>query len=193
MSYVGRNYARHNNANAMCPSSPIEPLTIDADMLQTRISAMTASGYTAGHIGLEWGWYMVAPDFGYLFPADSRPGPYGDRETLKIVVLMTDGEFNTGFCQDVTSSNSGMGGSERINCGWTNGHPNDQTAALCTAMKARGVVVYTVGFQVGSSQMTMLRNCATSSNHAYQSSNGAQLRAAFQAIAASITQLRLTR
>lgn len=193
VSYVGRNYARHNNANAMCPSSPIVPLTIDADMLQTRISAMTASGYTAGHIGLEWGWYMVAPDFGYLFPADSRPGPYGDRETLKIVVLMTDGEFNTGFCQDVTSSNSGMGGSERINCGWTNGHPNDQTAALCTAMKARGVVVYTVGFQVGSSQMTMLRNCATSSNHAYQSSNGAQLRAAFQAIAASITQLRLTR
>lgn len=193
VSYVGRNYARHNNVNAMCPADPVVPLTIDADMLQTRISAMAASGYTAGHIGLEWGWYMVAPDFGYLFPAERRPGPYGDRETLKIVVLMTDGEFNTGFCQDVTSSNSGMGGSERINCGWTNGHPNDQTIALCNAMKARGVVVYTVGFQVGSTQMTMLRNCATSSNHAYQSSNGDQLRAAFRAIAASITQLRLTR
>lgn len=201
-SPVGRNYARSANANTMCPSGVVEPLSTDADTLNLRIAGMSASGYTAGHIGLAWGWYMVSPNFGHLWPTQSRPADYGTPETLKIVVLMTDGAFNTGYCDEVVSRDSGMGGDERSDCRMTDGPGRDandtayaQAQALCTAMKARGVVVYTVGFQLGGDTATqnLMRNCATTTDHAYLSSNGTQLRAAFAAIAASITQLRLTR
>ena len=195
-SYVGRNYARPQNTNAMCPNEEVVPLSSDRNMLNTRIAAMQASGYTAGHIGIAWGWYMVSPNFGYLWPsAERRPAPYNAPETLKIVVLMTDGAFNTGYCNDVISADSSTGGSERVNCNMTNGSPYAQAQSLCTAMKSTGVVVYTVGFGLAGDTTTqnLMRNCATTPSHAYLSENGEQLRMAFQAIAASITQLRITR
>jgi Flp pilus assembly protein TadG len=192
VSYVGRAYAGNS---ATCPSNVILPLTTDTATLTSRINGTSAAGYTAGHIGLAWGWYMIAPDFATLWPEPNRPAAYGEPQTVKIVVLMTDGEFNTGYCNDVISSNSGVGGSDRINCATTNGSPYTQAESLCTAMKNAGIIIYTVGFQLGADQNTqdLMNDCASSPSHAYLSSDGDELRTAFASIAASITQLRLTR
>lgn len=194
-AYVGLNYASSANA---CPASTIVPLTSNRGTLNTQIQGLTVAGSTAGQIGLAWGWYMVSPNWGHLWPAASRPANYNTPETAKIVVLMTDGAFNTGYCEGVISrdSNNGAGSaSERITCNATNGPTFDQAAQLCTAMKQRGITIYTVGFHLGNdaTAQDFLRTCATTPSHAYLAGGGQELVAAFNAIAASISQLRLTR
>ncbi len=191
-AYVGLNYA----ARQPCPSATIMPLTSDRNALNTRISGLTTGGSTAGHIGLAWGWYMISPNWGSLFPADSRGAAYGARETLKIVVMMTDGAFNTAYCDGVVSRDSTNGSaSDHINCDATNGQPFPQASHICDAMKQQGVIIYTVGFGLsseGQEAQDFMRTCATDESHAYLAENGQELIAAFQAIAASITQLRIT-
>lgn len=195
---VGRNYPATGNP---CPGAGnvIVPLSDDVGQLTTRINALTASGSTGGHLGVAWGWYMLSPNFGHLWPSDSRPASYGDDGVLKIAVLMTDGEYNSSYCNGVISgptSTSGSGSqSDQINCAAPNGHAFNQAQALCAAMKQRGVIVYTVGFDVVDDQRArdLVDGCATSDDHVYYADNGAELRAAFRAIALAITQLRLSR
>jgi Flp pilus assembly protein TadG len=192
--YVGLNYPSSANA---CPSAEIVPLTTNADYLNGRIANLQAAGSTAGHIGLAWGWYTVSPSWASLFSASEQGASYSAPETLKIVVLMTDGAFNTGYCNGVISedSNNGAGsGSERINCDATNGEPFSQARSLCTAMKNRGIIIYTVGFGLSgdANAEDFMEDCATSEEHAYLTGSGDELISAFNAIAASITQLRIT-
>ncbi|HRK62982.1 MAG TPA: ubiquitin-activating E1 FCCH domain-containing protein [Terricaulis sp.] len=193
--YVGLNYTSTANP---CPANTVVPLTTDRTLLNDRISALTASGSTAGQIGLAWGWYMVSPNWAHLWPTASQPASYNAPETLKIVVLMTDGAFNTTYCEGVIGrdSSSGAGSaSERNTCNGTNGAGFTQAQSLCTAMKNRGVVVYTVGLGLDgdATATSFLRNCATTEQHAYLTGSGDELIAAFNAIAASISRLRLTR
>jgi Flp pilus assembly protein TadG len=194
-AHVGYNYPSSANA---CPGAGIVPLTTDANYVNGRIATLQAAGSTAGHIGLAWGWYMLSPNWASLFPAAGQGASYSAPETLKIAVLMTDGAFNTGYCNGVISadSNSGAGAaSERINCNATNGQPFAQARELCSAMKNRGIVIYTVGFGLSGDAAAedFMRDCATDSGHAYLTGSGNELIAAFNAIAASITQLRITR
>jgi len=193
-AHVGLNYPSTANT---CPTAGVTPLTTDRSTLNARISSFQAAGSTAGHIGLAWGWYMLSPNWASLFPVTGRGAAYDEPETLKIVVLMTDGAFNTGYCDGVISrdSNNGAGSSsERINCNAANGNPFDQARALCTAMKQRGIIIYTVGFELNDSEAEdVMRDCATSSSHAYLTGSSNELIAAFAAIAASISQLRVIR
>ena len=111
---------------------------------------------------------------------------------------MTDGEFNTVHCNGVVARNSTSGSgdtADHINCDAPNGDPYPQARAYCDAMRARGIVVYTVGFAItaGSTAAGMLNYCATTPANAFLASNGSQLRAVFQQIARNISSLRLTR
>lgn len=193
---VGRVYPPSSSA---CPSAAIMPMTTDRTALNNRINSLSANGSTAGHIGLAWGWYLVSPNWGYLYSSASRGAAYGAPETVKIVVLMTDGAFNTGYCNGVVSSDSASaagGSSNRINCNATNGAPFSQAAQMCARMKQEGIIIYTVGFGLASETQEardFMRNCATSADYAYMAENNADLITAFRAIAASITQLRITR
>ena len=193
-SFVGRNYPSTSNP---CLGNTIVPLTADKNLLTTRINALAATGSTAGQIGAAWGWYMLSPNFGYIWPSDSRPAAYGTEELIKIAVFMTDGDFNTPYCNGVIAADAGTGSgaaADHINCNATNGNALTQAAAQCTAMKAAGIIVYTVGFDIADSPalVTQLRNCATDSAHAYLADNGTALRAAFRAIAIDISSLRLS-
>ena len=92
----------------------------------------------------------------------------------------------------VTGSGSA---SDHINCNATNGDPFAQAATLCTNMKAKGVIVYTVGFNVGSDAgvKSLMQNCATSAEYVYMPSSGADLKIAFRAIAQDINSLRISK
>lgn len=195
-AFVGRNYAGSGNP---CPAASIMPLSSDETALKARIDTLQASGSTAGQIGLAWGWYMVSPSFGYLWPSDdSRPAPYGGDDLLKVVVLMTDGEFNTTYCKGVISKDatSGSGSSsDKINCNATNGNAYAQAEALCDAMKAQGVVIYTVGFALSgnSAAENIMEDCATDADHMFLPDSGADLKVAFRAIGQDINALRLSK
>jgi Flp pilus assembly protein TadG len=94
--YLGRNYPASNNP---CLSSQITPLSDNKDFLLNRIGALAASGSTAGHVGIAWGWYLLAPNFSYLWPASSRPADYWTEDLYKIAIIMSDGEYNSPYCQ----------------------------------------------------------------------------------------------
>jgi Flp pilus assembly protein TadG len=191
---VGRHYP---NISGTCISDPILPLTSSAATVKNRIDAFSVSGSTAGQVGIAWGWYMVSPNWNALWPSNGA-GEYNTARTLKAVVIMTDGEFNTPYCDGVISRQAGPGSganSAKIDCDATNGDPFVQSATLCSAMKSRGVVVYAVGFGItaGSPAATMLENCATTRSNFYLPASGGDLSEAFAAIGRDITQLRISR
>lgn len=194
---VGRNYPM-NGADNACPSSEIMPLSSDRTALKTRIDGLKAVGSTAGHIGTAWGWYALSPSFNTLWAGSAAANPYNTAETIKAVVLMTDGDFNTPYNSGVIAGDAltGSGANEnKINQYATNGASASQAAQLCTAMKARGVIVYTVAFSVAANSpaATLLNGCASTADKAYVASSGTQLVSAFQAIGRDITQLRISR
>jgi hypothetical protein len=177
-AFVGRFYG------SGCPTATIQPLTDNVPALKAKITSLAASGGTAGHIGLAWGWYSIAPNFNGLWPA-STANAYDPNETIKSVIMMTDGDFNTEYCSGVQAPGA---------CNATNGTSFAQATALCTAMKARGVVVYSVGFQVASnsSAANFLRACATDPSKVFFPGSGAVLTQSFAAIGRDITRIRIS-
>ena len=202
-TYVGKNYPSTSNP---CISSEIVPLSDNKTTLHNSINALKAGGSTAGQIGLAWAWYMVSPNFSYLWPTASRPAAYGTRNLLKVVILMTDGEFNTSYYNGVISKDSlnGSGANNtHINHDASNGGAYTQATAQCAAMKKGGdgvsgtnddIVVYTVGFDIADQQnaKTLMSGCATDSTHAYLANTGTDLKEAFKKIGENITSLRLS-
>jgi Flp pilus assembly protein TadG len=193
-AYVGRAYPAEGNP---CPSSTILPLTPNKTTLKNKIDSLSIDGSTAGQIGISWGWYMISPNFGYLWPSESAPAAYGTQELIKIAVIMTDGEFNTSYCNGVISKDAGSGSgssSDHINCNATNGSSASQALKSCQAMKDKGIIVFTVGFDLDSqSAKDLMKQCATSESYAYIASNGTALKEAFRSIAINISRLRLSK
>jgi len=208
--WVGRNYPHSGNR---CLSNQITPLTdqvedsktTGAKGLKSLIDAYQAVGSTAGQIGIEWGWYAVSPNFNSIWPSASAPNAYKPSETLKAVVLMTDGEFNNPYCQGVISRDAptrGAGDTDfQINCSAPNGSPFAQSVALCAGMKKEGIVVYTVGFNLSAATggpgvdtaREVMQACATSAGHFFTPNKNTDLQEAFKAIGRDITRLRIAR
>lgn len=194
---LGRNYPTAANA---CPSPTIQPLTDNKTLLHDLADDLPAVGSTAGHLGIAWGWYMVSPNFNGPWPADSQPAPKTEKNVLRAVVLMTDGAFNTSYCNGVISqiSGSGSGAEEtKINCDPANGDSFTQAKKLCDAMKAAdpAIRVYTVAFDVGNIQAAkeIMANCATDPSYAFEATTGADLSAVFAKIGENLSYLRVTK
>jgi Flp pilus assembly protein TadG len=213
-SYVGWAYpndpgeypSTSSSQRNRCVASEIIPLTSNKTTLTNAINNFTAAGSTAGQIGVGWGWYMISPNFAYLWPdTENQPGPYGDQTIQKVAIIMTDGAFNTAFADGVIAqdSGSGSGGSDyQINKNATNvsAHPGrgssySQALQMCAAMKTAGILIYTVGFNIsGSSEaQEVIQGCATDPSYVYLPEGGTELSAAFNAIAVNVSQLRLSK
>lgn len=104
-------YNRNNPAPPFydCPIAPgnagleIMPLQSNPQVLKDRINAMEALGATSIDIGLKWGAAMLDPSFRPVVAGlvdleqvapefSNRPFDFDEPDTLKVVVLMTDGE-----------------------------------------------------------------------------------------------------
>lgn len=177
---------------SFCPASPLAPLTGDAAALKKVVDGFVAhrDAYTAGHIGIQWSWYMLSPKWADALPASARPAAYGDTGVAKFAILMTDGEFNTAFA-GVPESEFTKGRQQR--------RSRDYAERLCAEMKAAGIEVFTVGFMlqdVGDAKK-ILRGCASPDRagvrHYWDTATGAELKEAFMSIAANIERLALTR
>lgn len=167
---------------ASCPSSSrIVPLTDDKALLRSEVRSYRASGSTAGHLGAQWGWYLISPNWAGIFTGNNAPVAYNDGKTVKAMILMTDGLFNT-----VAGRNDGDNSA-------TAQLSSQIAVANCDAMRAQGIRVYTVGFQLGNAQATQtLKDCAGVPQNFFEAANGTELRDAFKAIAQQINNLHLT-
>ncbi len=160
-----------------CPRAEVMALTTDKVRLKQRIDSFSTGGWTSGHLGIAWAWYLVSPRWASIWPASAQPVPYGDTDTIKAVLLMTDGIFNTAY---------------------QNGRSADQARALCSRMKQEGIIVYAVAFQSPASAAALLQECSTPSGNGvgqtfFNAANGGELRQAFRTIAAQLNTLRLAK
>ncbi|AJE48031.1 TadE/TadG family type IV pilus assembly protein [Celeribacter indicus] len=62
---------------------------------------------------------------------------------------------------------------------------------LCTRAKDAGIIIYSIGFETTRNAKTLLKSCATTYSH-YYDVEGIEISEAFSAIAAEVTELRLT-
>lgn len=178
------------DAQANCSASELKPLTSDGGSLKSEITGLSASGYTAGHLGIAWSYYMLSEKWQDFWQGEAKPDDYGTR-TRKIAILMTDGEFNTYF-QGVSGNPTGR----------QKAKSNNDAIGLCRDMKKSkkggdGIHIYSIAFNAPQSARQTLRNCASEdtaeTTYYYDASNQAELEAAFVEIAQSIKALRLSR
>lgn len=161
-----------------CPSARVLPLTNNRTSLLNRIASFTASGNTAGHLGVRWGWFSVSPNWASIWPSASDPAAYGTPKLLKIIVFMTDGDFNQQYASG-------------------NGSSNQQALSICANAKAAGVSIYTVAFSSASAPLSatganLMRTCASAPKQYFAVGNGAELIDAFRTIAAQVQMIYLT-
>jgi hypothetical protein len=173
---------------AFCPSAPLSPLSADAAALKKAVGKFSADGSTAGHIGIQWSWYMLSPKWAGVLPAASKPAAYNSKKSAKYAILMTDGEFNTAFAGVPKSDATRNAQASRS---------RNYAEQLCEAMKEDGIEIFTVGFmlkEAGARQV--LGDCASpdhgSFKHYFETSSGVELDQAFQTIAGNIERLTIT-
>jgi len=170
--------------SATCPrNARVIGLSSDKRLLKDTVRSYSPEGSTAGHLGAQWGWYLVSPNWAGVLGGESAPAAYKDGKTVKAVVLMTDGANNT-----IGGKNYGDFSSEAR-------QSDDRVRQICRAMRddSHQIIVFTVGFQLGSNPYAtqLLSDCAGSSQRFFKAENRDELRAAFIEIATQLTTLRL--
>jgi len=160
------------DAAPSCPDSSLLPLTDDLTVFNTAIDSLTADGLTAGHLGVAWSWYLVAPGWDDIWPTASAPLSYTEPHSVKAVVLMTDGQFNTSY-------------------EFAMGDSNTQAMKMCDEMRDAGVRIYAVAFQAPTSAKNTLKDCTGDDSRFFDASSGTELLAAYDAIASQLSQLTL--
>ena len=171
-NYVDNNSGGYWKVETCNDVDPL-PLTNDRDALNTYIDSLSPNGYTAGHLGIAWGWYLISPDWDNVWPADSDPYAYEDPDTVKAMILMTDGEFNTVY-------NTGEGNSFA------------QAQKMCDEIKKEKIRVYTVAFNAPPAGKQILSYCASGPDYAFEPENAEELTDAYAQIAQAISDLRIT-
>lgn len=183
--------------NRACTTSPITPLTNSRRTIEDAIRAMGASGNTNIPNGIGWGVRVLSPQAPF-----TEGSEFGDRDTLKAMIIMTDG-------QNVMSGNNGHFMSEYSAYGYAvhgrlgrrtssggqlSDALDDRTAAACRHARDQGIRVYTITFQVNSSETRdMMRGCASHPSLYFDSPSSEALREAFNLIAGDLSNLRLSR
>ncbi|MCO5155253.1 MAG: pilus assembly protein [Aquamicrobium sp.] len=177
-----------------CPSASLLPLTSDKSKLDTAIDGFKASGYTAGGIAAQWGYYMLSPKWRSTVSGaglGAGPADVDPEKIAKIAILMTDGEFNTAF-PEVTD--------EKDTNKQTTRSPNN-ARSVCAAMKKDGIEIFTIGFALPSGESAaarkVLADCASPdtplTKHFYDAATGEELKTAFKDIVRNIERLALIR
>jgi Flp pilus assembly protein TadG len=201
---LGRLYAVGTNNG--CTVTPYRPLSTSKSDLNATIANMSAANNTVGQVGIAWGWYTLSPNFGmfggesvptsYANLASAIPPPTNPLKTKKIMVLMTDGEYNSAYADGVMSGKLNYVNytdKNVINKDPDNGDPFVQSKAMCSAIKASGIELYVITFQLDKSKterVDLVNNCASDANHILDADN-TSLDIAFNTIANQLQEMRI--
>ena len=163
--------------NRFSTRSGLLSMTEEVDDVQEFMDDLEANGGTAGHIGTVWGLYALTPAWGSVFnhPA-GQPASFDDPDSNKIMIVMTDGDFTVSQDPDITAEDETY----------------DYFQATCALAREQGIEIYTVGLRASQNTNEQLTECAGSSTRYYSVNNRNQLIRAFERIADSATQVRIS-
>jgi Flp pilus assembly protein TadG len=185
-----------NGPNKGCDMQPIMRMTTSWTSLKSLIDGMVATGNTNIPIGTAWGWNLLSPSGPF-----SDGVAYNTPKLTKIAIIMTDGDNVMSSTSNSNSSTyNALGYIWQGRLGMTSGSDSaratrmdQRLALLCTNMKARGIVIYTIRVEVTTGSSALLQGCATSPDKFYDVQNASQLNNVFQTIAGEIANLRISR
>ena len=161
------------NYKNICPDEELLPLTRARSPLDSKINALKADGTTRIDMGLRWAWRAISPKWQGLWGDAEMPVEMSN-DIHKVLVLMTDGDNVAQSYDEVSASGA-----------------DDNVEDLCERIKDAGITLYTVTFRAPHSVKPMMRACATSEMHFFDSPSDGALRDSFARIGAQITKLRL--
>ncbi len=143
---------------------------------------------------------------------EGRPVDYGDEDVLKTVVLMTDGQHDKSFrIRDAyyNSESEYVQWSKNNLWYWLNRNVYEWQRGnfyyqkydartgdtlldnICTAAKDKGIIIWSIGFEVADHGADVMESCASSPSHFFRV-EGTEISEAFSTIAHTLNQLRLT-
>lgn len=153
----------------------ILPLTSNMSTVKSKINSLKADKKTYLPAGLSWAWRALDGNQP-LTEAASNPAS----KTDKVLVLMTDGK-NTLSKNGLKHNGNNKADADKV------------TRNLCKNIKADGIQIFTIAYDFDdASTKNMLRKCASSNDYFFDAANAQQLDDAFQEIANSLNELRLT-
>ena len=186
--------------------APIRELSKKKGEIITSLDNMKSQGWTYIPSGLSWGWRVLSDKAPFTTGV-----PYSETGVQKAIVLMTDGA-NTVAAHDTPpttadndaytltgDSTANHGGPVHFHTrklgGASNVPANAITAELCANIKAEGIVVHTIAFEVaeGSEIEDLMRNCAGNGGQYFDADNSDELANAFKQIALALLNLRLSK
>ena len=165
-----------------CPTVAAMPLQgrTAATSIKKQIQSLTGAGGTAGHIGAAWAWYTLSANWASLLPTASQPAA-PSRSVVKVAVIMTDGIFNTTHVGGVLDAAPAY-----------NSNSYAMFKTICDGMRAQGITVYTVAFDLtDTTALDKLAEC--SGANALTAATSVQLQQVFRKIAADLSSIRVTR
>ena len=169
-----------DNNTIPCPAVAIVPLTSDRDELINAVNAMVADGFTAGHNGINWGFNTLSAEWREFWPEESQPALYATPNVRKILVVMTDGEFNTSYRDEITLGNRN---NARGNNTARDASEGD-AIGFCDLAKVptNNISVYTITFGATSRAQNLMRDCASNDSNALIADSADELQEAFDTI-----------
>ncbi len=159
-------------AGYSCVGNEVLPLTPDFDVLETAIDALRVGGRTAGHLGVAWGWYTLSPNWREVWPDASEPMAYDEDNSLKVMILMTDGTFNRRYVRSQGTSSA-------------------QAIKLCDAMREEEIIIISVAFMAPEAGKATLRACADDEARFFDAGDENELKQAYTDIVTQLLTLRL--
>lgn len=193
----------------------------DPDTLIDRVNEMTLSDGTGMNYGALWGLKALSPAWAGQLGGDfsDRPAAFSDGETLKALVIMTDGEIteqnrpkdftignvhtnraNTNARAQGSKSNQGnRSNMQKVLLRGNDSNPITHNRAVtqfqrvCQAARDNGIIVFTIGFQIREGDLSdrLLEACATDPTK-YYFVEGLDIGEAFEGISATLQNLRVT-
>src|SRR5215213_8116751 len=157
-----------------CNPTELLPLTSNVSKVEDWISNLKAEvddTYVAS--GLIWGVRALSE-------RDPFDEGAADGEAQKILIFLTDGYSTFGPSYPAHESEAAVGDAVDI------------LSAQCTNAKDQGITLYTVAFGASAEGEALLRDCASSTGHAYVADSAGDLVTAFAAIAAKLSTVYLS-
>lgn len=192
-----------------CPTddAAVTYLTNDLTVLKARISALKPYDGTGTAYGMKFGELLLNPSMAgtiksmaeagvISIPNDfkGRPSAFKDGQTLKFIVLMTDGQIGPQprpkslLTNEVTDKNIPSADRRTL---FNETQSADFYKKVCTYAKAQGIVIFTIAFKVDAKVAANIATCATDPSYAYKV-DGLDMAAAFQSVATTIKKIRIT-
>lgn len=166
-----------------CPDVSVVPLSNNSGTVNATIAALsTTDSGSAGHDALAWAWYSLSPKWDSVWPSESVGATYDTADTVKAVVMLTDGAFNKWYDTD---------------------NPyhaiiaRQDAVELCKGMRKEGVQIYVVAYNTDNgvawySPNVILKDCAGDNAFYFEADNSDELQDVFDQIANHLKWTRLT-